>query len=126
MARVSLTVQQILGPFPTLPVDAGGLDAAFTAADAANGNDFTATGFNLLLAKNTGAGARTVTFFSVTDQYNRTGDVTAYSIGAGEIAVFYFGPAPGWSQSTGKINVTAEHAEVELAVLDMSQKFAER
>lgn len=125
MARVNVPIQTPLGPFPELPVAADALDVAFTNGDASNGNEFTATGSDLLLVKNTGGVARTITFLSVADQFNRTGNVTAYSIGAGETIAFYFGTS-GWRQTTGKIHIDVEHADLKLAVLSLSVKFAQR
>lgn len=125
MARTNIPSQEPLGPFPTLPVTADGLDIAFTDGNASEGNEFTATGSDLLIAKNIGSGARTITLLSVVDQFNRTGDITTYSLGAGEVASFFFG-TNGWLQSNGKININVSHAEVKLAILALANKFAHR
>lgn len=118
MARVTLTPQSLLGPFPSLPVSANALDITFAAADATNKEQFALTGREILVAQNTGAGARTITITSVADNKGRTGDISTYSIGAGETAVFsFFGDVTGWLQSDGMVYIEAEHAEVEWAVL---------
>lgn len=117
MARTTLTRTTIIGPYPTLPVAADALDLAMTAADATNDNQFTLDGPCIIIAHNTGAGARTITLTSVADDKNRTGDVTAYSIGAGEYACFNVGKTGGWVQSNGFMYLEAEHAEVKIGII---------
>lgn len=75
MARTAIAVQEIqfLG--------SGAI--AFTAADATNGMMFPNDGRTVLLIKNGGAGAITVTVTSVPDEYGRTGDLII-SVAAGE------------------------------------------
>jgi hypothetical protein len=116
MARTNLTKSTLAGPLPaTLPVAANGLDLTFTAADVANKNQFAGAGDDLLLAWNSGVSAYTTTFTSVAIN-GRTGDVTTYSIDAGEIAAFRFKDI-GWKQSDGKIYVEASNAAVKFAVI---------
>ena len=83
-----------------------------SAAAIVPGND------TLVIVKNEGVVARTVTFSSKADEKNRTGDVTAYSLGAGELAMFRFKKA-GWMQSDGKIYMEAEHADIKYAVIQL-------
>jgi hypothetical protein len=118
MARQTLIKQTPKGPYPALPIAADALDVAFVAADATNKEQFVPGNDTLVLVKNDGAGARTVTFTSAKDDKNRTGDVTAYSIGAGKIAAFRF-KKPGWMQSDGRIYMEAEHAEIKYAVIQL-------
>jgi hypothetical protein len=90
----------------------------WTAADATNLNQFLLTGREILLARNTGAGARTVTVTSAPDALGRTGHITADSIAAG--ATHVYGPWPnltGWIQSDGMLYFEGSHAEIEFAVL---------
>lgn len=118
MARVTHTALALLGGFPALPITAGAASQAGTAADATNKEQVALTGREIVVAHNTGVGARTVTFTSVADgQTGRTGDISAYSIPAGEIA--FFGPftTRGWRQTDGMLYFEAEHAEVEIHVL---------
>jgi hypothetical protein len=88
-----------VGTYPVTPITANAADLVETAGDAVNGN-YTpiVEGKTLVIVHNTGAGARTVTFTSAADPtFNRTGHITAYSLGAGEISK-PFGPfrAAGW------------------------------
>lgn len=119
MARTALTVQTTIAKHPA-SVAANAADFTFAAGDAGNGNYFVHTGRQLILARNTGAGARTITLQSAPDVLNREQDITAYSIGAGEFAIF---PQPlaldGWRQSNGQFYIDVEHAEVTLAVITL-------
>lgn len=119
MARAVITVQTPKGPYPTLQPAVNSLDIVFTAADAVNFNECvwpSSSDKLLILARNSGAGARTLTISSSADTLNRTGDITAYSMGAGEYLAFIVAKA-GWQQTGAKLWLTAEHAEVLLAVL---------
>src|SRR5689334_19627624 len=112
MARQTLTKLTVLGSFPTLPITANAADLPMTAADATNKEQFVLDGKHIIIAHNTGAGARTVTLTSVADAGNaRTGDITAYSIGAGEYAAFGPFDRQGWMQTAGYMYIEAEHAE---------------
>lgn len=101
MARLSLTVQEVAGFWPALPLTANAEDFTWTAsgADFADGFSFTNTGREILLVRNDNAGAQTITISSVANGHNRTGDITTYSIGIGEYA--WFGPfkPEGWNQT---------------------------
>lgn len=115
MARTTLSKTTILGPYPSLQPAADALDLVETAADVANKNQFAGSGDDLIIAHNTGASAYTITITSVVDDKNRAGDITTYSIGAGEIAVFRV-KTQGWMQSDGKIYLEASNAAVKFAV----------
>lgn len=119
MARTTLTRTVPLGPYPALPVAANALDVTMTAADATNDNQFVLDGPCIIIAHNTGVAARTITLTSVADEKNRTGDITAYSIGPSEYMAFYVSATGGWKQSTGYMYLDAEHAEVKIGVLKL-------
>jgi hypothetical protein len=121
MARLALTPQTLLGSYPALPLTANAADVTFTAAGAsfADGAGFPLTGGEILLAKNANAGAQTVTITSVADELKRTGDITTYSIGIGEIAVFGPFDIKGWRQSDGKLYIAASAADISFAVLKL-------
>lgn len=116
MPRTALTKKTALGAFGTY--SAGAAVVTMNAGDATNGNSFVASANDLVIVRNSGAGARTITFSSVADEKGRTGDITAYSLAAGAIAVFGpFTTAQGWRQSDGNIYITPEHAEVLIGVI---------
>lgn len=119
MPRTALTPQTAIAKHPgTLAANAA--DFTFAAGDASNGNYFVSSGNQLIVARNTGAGARTITLTSAADSLNRLGTITAYSIGAGEFAVFTQGlTIDGWRQSDGQFYINVEHAEVTLAVITL-------
>lgn len=120
MARQTQSVQAAAGPYPTLPLSAGAATITGLAADATNKEQalFGSYGELMVIAQNTGVGARTVTFTSVVDPYKRTGDITTYSIAAGGIAVFRF-RKEGWRQTDGYLYFEASHAEVIFRVLGL-------
>ena len=97
--RVLIAAQTPVGDYPVLPLSANSADLVETTGDATNGH-YTpiVEGKTHVIAHNTGVGARTVTFLSAPDEKGRTGDITAYSLGAGEISL-PFGPFKkvGWS-----------------------------
>lgn len=119
MARLLLTVQQLLARYPTLPVTANAADFVFTAAGAAfvDGVRFPHTGREIVLIRNDNVGAQTVTVESVVDPQNRTGDITTYSVGIGEYAVFNAMALTGWTQPSGEFWLTATAADVMFAIL---------
>lgn len=113
----TFTANTIKGPFET--ITAGSATVTLTAAST--GADlFSCTGRQLLVVQNSHAtNAYTVTITSVVDDKNRTGDITTYSLAAGEIAVFGVGltNAPGWKNtSTGQITVTGSNAAIKISV----------
>jgi hypothetical protein len=112
MPRTSITPIEVPSGYAVVPAN-----GAFVASDAVNGNQIRSTGREIIVARNVGAGARTITIASSPDPYGRSGPITALSIPAGALRVFQRFPQAGWAQSNGYIDVNAEHAEVELLVL---------
>jgi len=99
-ARVLVAAQSLVGTYPVLPLTADAADLAEQAGDATLLN-YTplVDGKTVVIAHNTSATvARTVSFISAPDDKNRTGDITAYSLGIGEISK-PFGPfrTAGWA-----------------------------
>jgi len=117
MARTALTKTTALGAYGNYAANAA--DLTMTAADDTDKNSYTCEGNDLVIAHNTGAGAHTVTITSVDDEYGRDGDISAYSLGAGEYAIF--GPLKphGWRQSDGKVYLEADDAEVKFGVVKL-------
>lgn len=123
MARLALTAKATPGSYPSLPLSANAADFAWTAAggDFADGFSFPWTGREVLLVRNDNGGAQTVTINSLADsRKRRTGDISAYSVGAGEYAVLGPFQSDGWKQSTGLIHGAASAADVMLAVIRLS------
>lgn len=125
MARVLVAAQTPLSSpyFPTTPLGAGTATLSEQAADPALGNYAPiVTGKTYIFAHNTNVGAQTITFTSIVDAQNRTGDITTYSIAAAGIA--WFGPfvtsPAGWSQSGNQVWFTASDASVKLINLTVS------
>lgn len=114
----AITKQTALAPFAT--VTAGVLDYTYAAADV-TGSTFACTGRELLLIYNPVGGATyTVTITGTTDEKNRSGAISAYSMAAGDYVVWTGGltNSAGWKDSsTGLITVTANNAAVLLAVI---------
>jgi hypothetical protein len=99
---VTASVVTPKGPYPGT-VAANGLDAATFDLDNTNGNVWVGTGRELLVIQNPTAGAVTVTLTSSADAANRKGDITAYSLGAGEFMTFWYGSLVGWNQGGGQV-----------------------
>lgn len=120
MSRTTLTPVTPLGPFPALPISANGLDLTFTAADVTNKNQVNFNGPKLILARNSDATTPyTVTLTSKVDNRNRTGDVTTYSLEAGDIMAFRIDNAEGWQQSDGYLYLEASNASVLFCVINL-------
>jgi hypothetical protein len=119
MARTSLTPKAALGIRSNV-YTANAADLTMTAADVANKNQAAASGKNLIFAHNTGVGAVTITITSVVNGLGRTGDITAFSLGAGEYAVFGPFGIEGWVQSDLKLYFEASAADVKFGVVDLS------
>lgn len=117
MARTTLTRTTPLGPYPTLQPAADSMDLILTAADTTNNNQILLDGPVILVAHNTGASARTITITSAADPQNRTGDISAYSIGAGEYWAMKIDQIPGWKQSDGYLYLQANNAEVKIGAI---------
>lgn len=116
MARQTLTKTTPLGSLPSLPLVADSADIVFTSADATNKEQFVASGNDLVIAWNSGVSTRTVTLTSVALN-GRTGDISTYSLGAGDHAVFGPFQVGGWRQTDGKIYLEASHSDVKWAII---------
>lgn len=121
MPRTLVAAQLTGGSYPVLPVAPGSRALTLVAGDVANGN-FTPLleARTLVLVRNTGAGARTITFTSVKGPatLERSGDITAYSLAAGTFALFGPFRIAGWSNA-GNLDINVEHAEVTLAIITL-------
>lgn len=115
MARTALTKTTALGAYGNYAADAA--DLTMTAADNSDKNSFTFTGNDLVIAHNTGVSEHTITISSVADPYGRSGDISAYALGAGEYAVFGPFKVRGWQQSDGKMYLEANSDEVKFGVV---------
>lgn len=120
MPRTTITAQTPKGPYVTLPVTADSLDVTMTAADVSNKNQTLLSGSLLLIAQNSGASPYTITLTSIADSKLRTGDITTYSMAAGDISCFYIGSTEGWLQADGYLYYEASNASVKFAVLKLS------
>jgi len=116
MARATLTALAALGAYGTYGANAA--DLAMTAANTSDKNEVVATNNDLIIAHNTGASAYTITINSVADpSYGRTGDITAFSLGAGEYAAFGPFKNAGWKQADGKLYFEANNAAVKFGIV---------
>lgn len=116
MARQEQPIINPKGVFPiTLPPPALSLDFVFTAADAANFDQFSLTGRELLVVKSTGA--LTITLESVADEYGRLGDITTYAVGTGLFSCFWYGAKKGWEQGSSKAYLKGSTSGIGFAVI---------
>lgn len=112
MARQSIAVTTAPGSYTDASVP-----VTFTAADPVNKEEFTLSGRELLLIRNTGGTAATWTATSVADRLGRNDDVTAESIAAGAIHVFGPISMEGWRQIDRQFYFEASAATVTFAVI---------
>ena len=76
------------------------------------------TGKEMIIARNVGGGPFLITVTSVNDPFNRTGNITDYSLGAGEFAIFGPFDRTGWKQSGSSfIFFEANNVAIEFAVV---------
>jgi hypothetical protein len=90
-----------------------------TAADAANFEQVTLTGTEIVIAHNTGGSPYTVTITSIADAMGRTGDIATYSLAASDYAVFGPFKLEGWQQADGKLYFAASNASVVFGVVKL-------
>ena len=79
------------------------LGTSFVSTDAINGNQFIATGNDLLLLFNSDTNPQTVTFYSAPDVSGRFADVVDYPLQAGTFIDVRFIAASLFTQTTGMI-----------------------
>ena len=117
MARVTINPVEVKGPYDGT-IAANGADLTFTAANVADKQQTPINGKITVLVQNSDAATPyTVTFTSIADRRGRTGDISTYSLGAGEIAAFEFEPE-GWKQADGMLYYEASNAAIKFAVLN--------
>ena len=114
MAARTALVPTTLPRLPDMTPTANAADVAMVASDIANGNVVPYTGKEVLIAHNDDVGAVTITIAGNADAIGRTGSITAYSIGAGEIAVFDLSH-PVFN-TLGYINIDASDADLMVGV----------
>lgn len=119
MARTTIAAQTLAGAYPTLPISAGAADFLETAVDDPTDRQTPLVdGKTLVIARNTDSGAHTITISSVTDTFNRTGDITAYSIAAGKVARFGPFKSAGWANA-GQLLIDISSPLVRLTVVTL-------
>jgi hypothetical protein len=81
------------------------------SADTTNGNQFVATGREVIRAENRGTAAHTVTIESVADEYGRTQDIQQSLSSSARVQI---GPMElhGYEQSDGNIYLSATNSTV--------------
>jgi len=122
MARSTLVKTTAPGNFPSLQPAANALDITMAATVVADKAQFLASNKDLVIAHNTGASPHTIAITSVADpKSNRTGDITAYSLGAGELAVFGPFRREGWMQADGYVYLEADHIEIKFGVITLPE-----
>lgn len=118
MPRITHAAKTLLGAYGDYSV-ANSADLTTLAADPANDEQVVLTGRQIVIARNSGAGAHTVTFTSVASPatFGRSGNIAAYSLGAGELAAFGPFELTGWIQTDGRLYFEADDAEVIFSVI---------
>jgi hypothetical protein len=119
MARTAITPQTLLGAYPTLPIASGGADLEFTAnTDPTDRSTTIVENKTIVLCYNTDVAPQTVTINSAPDTFNREGDISAYSLAAGKVAVFGPFKAAGWANA-GVLEIDVSDPKLEIAVITL-------
>lgn len=108
--------------YPATPLSAGTATLTATTGDASNGHYLPIVdGKTLVVALNTdGSVARTITFGSVIDAQNRKGDITAYSVPVGGVAMFGPFKQAYWNQSSpAGLYIDVSHAAMTLFAITL-------
>lgn len=120
MAAPTVISEQVLpGPYQAATIAAKLATIVFNAGDSVNGNKVIMGSEQvLILIRNTGASAGTVSIASSKDKYGRTADIDAFSIAADAEVGRIFTPE-GWQQVTGgrDLLITPSAATIEIAAL---------
>jgi hypothetical protein len=122
VARQDVAAAQImeLAESQPLTVVADSADLVWTDSDSGDGMQFTASGKDILLVRNDEVSAQTVTITTADDDIGRSGEVDAYSVGAGEIAVFGMFNTQHWRQTDGMVYVDMSDDGVQIIVVRVS------
>lgn len=112
MPRTTLTKTTAPGSYSH-----AGVALTMTAADVGNGNQFVASGKDLVVVHNPAGLSYTVTVTSSPDAYGRTKDITTETVTAGQYKIFGPFEVAGWIQTDGKIYLSASNAGVLLGIV---------
>lgn len=115
----TITAYQILDAFAATLNTAGALDFTFASSSGSATDQLTGNGRDIILAYNSGSATGTVSVASVADEKNRTGNISSYSMAAGDFACIPVGLTnnKGWMDSSKKITITTSSADLKLAAL---------
>lgn len=114
MARTQITVQEVTSADI---ITADGPDTfTFADMDAANGNYFNSTGREVILVRNTSADTnRDLTIQG--QAVNRVEADVVHAIAFGTFAAYFLNPRRFRVASTGRVELDAAHADIEIAVI---------
>lgn len=102
---------------PTGPSSGTALNPVFTAADAVNGNYFTASGRDLVTIFNSDSAPHNLTILSAPDQCTgRRADVTNYVVPASGFTELLVLPSSVFTQTDGTVQLSADNALVKFLV----------
>lgn len=92
------------------------------AADAVNDNIVTMSDDMLVIVRNSGTSAHTITIASQPDpNTGRTANITALSIAAGQTRVFRFAKV-GWANANNQLVIDPEHAELLIGIIKLDSE----
>lgn len=120
MARTSITPFTLIGAYAEYGAGvATKAGTAATGSGGSSGNQFAASGNDLVIAWNSGNTGRTVTITAAPDPQGRTQHIADYALVAGGHA--FFGPFrhTGWTQPDGYVYLEANHADVKFFIVQL-------
>lgn len=111
MART--LIQATLNVLTSAGASSPALNATLTPADTANGNMFTSSGRDILIAQNTDSAPHNLSILSAPDPQSRTADITNYSIAAGGFVMVTIPASALFTQTDGNVYFSADNVAVK-------------
>lgn len=120
MTRGTLTPQTLQGSKVSAYAVAESADVTYEASSGdvgVNGDEFVSSGNDIVICRNDQIGAQTITFYTLEDPYGMQEDLSTYSIGIGEYAIFGIFQVIPWRQADGNVYLGTSHADVMIAII---------
>lgn len=109
-----------LNVLPSAGVVSPALNAAFVASDSLNGNEFLASGSDLIFIYNSDVAPQNFSIKSVADQYGRFADITNYVLAPGTYAQVVVTTASIFIQTDGNIYLNSSANTIQYFIAPLA------